>query len=86
MTHDDTKPTAAKPRIAPFWMGPTPSACDHCGIALHDEFIDGATIHGPWAILHPACHRTVGRGLGVGHGQRYVKQADGRFQRASDDA
>jgi len=53
------------------WMGSTPVACDFCGGPLGTEFIDGATIMGPWAIMCPMCHRDKGTGLGVGRGQKY---------------
>jgi hypothetical protein len=30
-------------------------------------------------MMDPTCHRLHGVGLGVGMGQRYVRQADGRW-------
>lgn len=43
-----------------------------------DTFIDGATIRG-WAIMTPASHAEHGMGLGMGKGQKYQKQTDGRW-------
>lgn len=69
-----------------FWsgsIGPT----DHTGRLfddflepIEDEFIDGKTKMGPWANMSPASFAKYGIGrLGTGHGQRYKKQADGRW-------
>lgn len=46
--------------------------CDICGkdIWLKD-YVDGKTIHGPWATMCISCHDRVGLGLGLGKGQRY---------------
>lgn len=44
-------------------------------------FIDGATRFGPWAIMTPASHLKYGVGLGVGRGQKYIKQVDGRWHK-----
>lgn len=55
---------------SPTWTGDV-DICDLCGAYLDREFIDGATAMGPRAILCPSCHRSVGRGLGTGKGQRY---------------
>jgi hypothetical protein len=41
--------------------------------------IDGATTMGPWALMVPESHERHGRGLGLGRGQKYVKQEDGRW-------
>jgi len=64
-----------------YWHGTIPAGCDCCGIGIHSEFVDGATIHGPWANLHPTCHLRIGRGIGPGLGQRYRKQDDGRWMK-----
>lgn len=52
------------------WLSPVPDL-DDFGNPIHDEFIDGATIHGPWALMTPTAHAAFGRGLGLGKGQRY---------------
>jgi hypothetical protein len=41
--------------------------------------IDGKTKAGPWALMNPTSHQLFGCGLGLGLGQKYVKQADGRW-------
>lgn len=61
------------------WQGTVPSKCQICGDPIDQEFIDGATQMGPWAIMCPTCHKPysptgVGVGLGVGKGQRYERQ------------
>lgn len=64
-----------------YWVGEAPKRCD---FNLEDlepigEFIDGATVQGPWAIMCPTCHKRWGRGAGTGRGQRFTKQVDGRW-------
>ena len=57
-----------------MWLGSPPLECDVCRQPITKKFIDGATQAGPWGCLCPECHRTQGRGLGVGRGQQYEKQ------------
>jgi hypothetical protein len=65
-----------------FWVGIPPSNCDITGEGLSREFIDGKTKNGPWAIMSPTTWSKYGCGrLGVGFGQRYVRQLDGRFKK-----
>ena len=48
---------------------------DDFGDKIDDEIIDGATKHGPWALMTPKSWKTHGKGkLGTGHGQRYKLQ------------
>lgn len=66
-----------------YWMGTPPETCDTCEAAIDLEFIDGATKMGPWAHMCPTCF-ILGPGLnklGLGIGQRYQKQDDGRFKK-----
>jgi hypothetical protein len=64
-----------------FWMG-TPPPQDDFGAQIGDEFIDGASKMGPWAFFTPESWKLYGRGrLGTGFGQRYQKQADGRWKK-----
>lgn len=56
------------------WFGNPPEQCDICRADITDTFIDGKTIHGPWANMCPACHKNYGIGLGTGRGQKYTKQ------------
>jgi hypothetical protein len=60
-----------------YWMGDVPLR-DDFGMEITDEFIDGVTRQGPWAMMAPTSWRTMGIGvLGVGRGQRYQKQKNG---------
>jgi hypothetical protein len=54
-----------------YWMGSQPEQCDLCQAPLDGEFVDGATVRGPWAMMCVKCHRMFGHGLGMGRGQRY---------------
>lgn len=64
-----------------FWIGSAPQQCDIDQTPLVDEFVDGATRTGPWANMCPECFKKFGIGLGVGRGQHYVKQPDGRWKK-----
>lgn len=63
-----------------FWIGPV-ADLDDFGVMITDEFIDGRTMpFGPWAIMAPGSWRLHGSPrLGAGWGQRYRRQADGRW-------
>jgi hypothetical protein len=62
-----------------YWIGPAPTQCDLCAEPITDTFIDGKTIMGPWANMCSNCYEEKGVGLGIGRGQLYGKQADGRW-------
>lgn len=74
-----------------YWMSPVPTACEltgrvsatHDDIAKDGEFVDGKTKMGPWACMCIRCHDRYGVGLGMGKGQRYTRQADGRWLKTS---
>ena len=54
-----------------YWMSAVPEL-DDFGIKIKDEFIDGKTIMGPWALMTPRSWKQYGVGkLGTGLGQRY---------------
>lgn len=53
------------------WTGTPPTACDVCEEPITIVFVDGKTRMGPWGILCPVCHHSVGVGLGKGRGQGY---------------
>jgi hypothetical protein len=69
--------TLSKPR---YWIGDVGPTDDY-GMPVHDEFIDGVSaMSGKWAIMNPHTWRLHGVGkLGTGYGQRYKKQADGKW-------
>jgi len=60
------------------WMSAPPTECDLCQCKIKKTFIDGATRMGPWACMCPTCHKSEGRGLGLGKGQEY-KFTDGKW-------
>lgn len=72
-----------------YWTGAPPEQCELIGYlppaARHDditkkgEFVDGKTTMGPWANMCPRCAKRYGAGLGTGLGQRFTRQADGRW-------
>jgi hypothetical protein len=64
--------------MSKYWQGSTRST-DDFGRPITTEFVDGKTVMGPWASMAPESFRIFGVGLGNGRGQRYVKQADGRW-------
>ena len=69
----------AKPKYWAGKIGPT----DDFGGEITDTFYDAKTMRGPWAIMNPASfarHRITRDGsLGMGLGQKYEKQEDGRW-------
>lgn len=64
-----------------YWLGDVPSVCNlNPDREITDVFIDGRTIYGSWAIMHPETHANVGCGLGEGKGQMYRKVLDRWFK------
>ena len=62
-----------------YWRGEVPRL-DNMGVPIKDEFIDGKSWLGPWGLFVPESWSKVGVGrLGTGLGQRYRKQADGKW-------
>lgn len=58
-----------------YWISPVP-VYDDFGNLIDDEFIDGASNVGRWAIFTPAAWAMYGCGsLGTGRGQRYKREA-----------
>lgn len=53
--------------------------CDICEKEVGKVMYDGMTVHGPWANMCQLCFSRYGSGIGVGKGQRYTKQEDGRW-------
>lgn len=62
-----------------YWLSPV-GGFDDFDSPIKDTIIDGRTIHGPWAIMTPESWEKHGCGtLGTGCGQKYQKQADGKW-------
>lgn len=51
-----------------------PSLCDICGGEFNGVLYDAKTSWGPWATMCGSCFRVEGGSLGLGRGQKYVKQ------------
>lgn len=67
------------PQQKVYWITPLGSA-DDFGIPFDKVMYDAKTRMGPWANMAPSSFRTYGLGrLGTGFGQKYEKQADGRW-------
>jgi len=70
-----------------YWIGSNPTNCDLCKTDLlkGKVFIDGKTKQGPWGCMCTACYQEQGFGLGVGRGQKYVLEADGKWYKVEDE-
>ena len=66
-----------------YWLSPVKETDDFGDLidrAVGGVIIDGATHQGPWAIMTPQSWETYGVGvLGLGLGQKYQMQDDGRW-------
>ena len=66
-----------------YWQHRGDVACDFCNRVMDDQFTDGKTKHGPWAIMCNDClpyHSIATRNYhGQGLGQQYTLQATGRW-------
>lgn len=59
------------------WLGEVPRVCQICGKPIRNDFVDGKTANGQWAIMHQSCHRLHGVGLGIGKGQLFRRLDEG---------
>lgn len=62
-----------------FWCGSAPHHCDICGEVFNTVFIDGKWMGRAWANMCQECHTNSGGKLGLGIGQRYEVQPDGKW-------
>lgn len=62
-----------------FWAGDPPDKCDLCGDKITFEFSDAKVPRGRWGILCPVCVGKHKVRFGLGFGQRYKMQKDGRW-------
>lgn len=61
-----------------YWESPVGN--DDFQQPIGDVFYDAKTVYGPWAKMTPDSFETHGDGrLGLGRGQRYERQTDGRY-------
>ena len=63
---------------AKYWAG-DPAECDICNKPFGKLMYDARTSMGGWGNLCSRCFNRYGVGLGVGKGQRYSLQDDGRW-------
>jgi hypothetical protein len=62
-----------------FWCGEGPKVCQICDRPITDSFVDGKTQWDCWAFMCKDCWEMHGEGLGLGKGQIYGRQQDGRW-------
>lgn len=64
---------------AKYWLSPV-GGFDDFNDPIKTVIIDGKTSMGPWALMTPKSYKRYGIGrLGLGAGQKYEKQTDGRW-------
>lgn len=64
-----------------YWLSKVPDL-DDLGNPIHDEFVDGSLrIRGSsaWGLFTPSAFRALGGSIGLGMGQYYRKQPDGKW-------
>lgn len=65
--------------MSTYWKGTAPTRCATCDTPLVTVFADMRIVRGPWGCLCPTCVARFGMGYGVGLGQEYTRQPDGRW-------
>jgi hypothetical protein len=72
--------TSTLSREPVYWMGEVPKACQLSGKVIAKTFVDGR-VPGmtSWAYVHPKYFKAIGGTFGVGRGQLYEKQDNGRW-------
>lgn len=64
---------------AKYWLSPVGEK-DDFGDKIKDIIIDGKTKMGPWGLMTERSYQQYGIGkLGMGYGQKYKKQSDGKW-------
>ena len=67
-------------QYAVYWSGDL-GPRDDFGRLYRDTMYDGKTKMGPWANMTEESWVIYGVGLGIGRGQKYKKQPDGRWMK-----
>lgn len=68
--------------MAGYWMGKAPERCDVCSKSIHNTFSDARVPgDGRWGCLCANCCSSLGVSYGLGRGQKYVRQDDGRYMK-----
>lgn len=62
-----------------YWTADVPTYCEISMQQIIDCFVGGVTPMGSWGHMHPDTHSDFGCGFGLGRGQKYEKQPDGRW-------
>lgn len=63
-----------------YWQSSPPDSCQICHTPITDTFLDAKTLEAGWACMCVKCWGTkTARHLGLGYGQRYDRQPDGRW-------
>lgn len=66
-----------------FAFTPTPEKCDDCkrDLSLKEGTLmyDAKHPSGPWGCFCAHCFSNNGMSIGIGKGQSYVREADGKF-------
>ena len=66
------------------WMGDLNDECQICHLSFGDTMYDAAIgPGGPWGNICRACFVEQGCSLGMGRGQEYVRQRDGRWAKVA---
>jgi hypothetical protein len=62
-----------------YWLGLVGEYCHMCDREFGKVMYDCQTRAGPWSNMCHACWKWNGKPLGLGRGQKYEKQKDGRW-------
>jgi len=62
-----------------YWLAPVPAKCEISGCEFNGVMYDAKIPGGGWANIAFETFTRLGCSLGVGRGQKYRKQDDGRW-------
>jgi hypothetical protein len=80
MANKNGVPTSTLSKEPVYWIGVVPKKCELSGKVITKTFVDGR-VPGmtSWANMHPKYFKALGGTFGVGRGQLYEKQENGRW-------